>query len=341
MILSNTESTENFLSALSRGDFSPSILRQALQATGDAQNKLFEMAQVARLAHFPENRAQVRSVIEISNVCRQKCKYCIIGATDQKVNFTLDVKSMVALMEHLYSKGRRTILLQSGENLQEQFINNVVEAVSVIKKEHCDIRIILCMGDMSEKDYQRLFDAGASDYILKFETSNEQLFSYCKPNDSLANRLNCIKSLARIGYRVGSGNIVGLPTQTLDDIVNDLLLVHELPLAMNSSTIFIPAEKSAFEHEPAGNPVYTLNMMALMRIMNPHRLMPTTSSLEKMITDGQYLGLLAGANTVTIHDGTPEEFQEFFPIYSIKRVRPQMEHFRDILERAGLQTDNL
>ncbi len=332
--------SDNFLSALSRGEFYPKILHQALQATGFSQNKLFEMAQVARSAHFPEKHAQVRSVIEISNVCRQKCKYCIIGADDQKVNFTLDTKSMVALMEHLYSKGRRTILLQSGENLQEKFINNVVDAVSAIKTAHNDVRIILCMGDMSENDYQRLYDAGASDYILKFETSNERLFSYCKPNDSLRNRLHCICILAKIGFRVGSGNIVGLPTQTLDDIVNDLLLVHELPLAMNSTTIFIPAEKSAFEHEPAGNPIYTLNMMALMRIMNPHRLMPTTSSLEKMMTDGQYLGLLAGANTVTIHDGTPKELQEFFPIYSIKRVRPQMEHFRDILERAGLQTDN-
>ena len=115
-------------------------------------------------------------------------------------------------------------------------------------------------------------------------------------------------------------------------------LFESILLIFTAST---SANKSAFENEPAGNPIYTLNMMALMRIMNPHRLMPTTSSLEKMIPDGQYLGLLAGANTVTIHDGTPEELQEHFPIYSTKRVRPQMEHFKDILERAGLRTDNL
>lgn len=329
------------LSALSRGDYSPSVLKEALQLTGDEQMELFKMAQERRLEHFPENQAQVRSVIEISNVCRQKCKYCIIGANDQKYNYTLDSKCMVMLMEHLYENGRRTILLQSGENLQEQFIDDVVDAITIVKGKYQDLRIILCMGDMSETDYCRLYEAGATDYILKFEASNEALFSYCKPHDSLENRLNCIRTLANIGYRVGSGNIVGLPTQTLDDIANDLLLVHELPLAMNSSTIFIPAEKSAFENEPAGNPIYTLNMMALMRIMNPHRLMPTTSSLEKMIPDGQYLGLLAGANTVTIHDGTPEELQEYFPIYSTKRVRPQIGHFRDILERAGLRTDNL
>lgn len=56
-----------------------------------------------------------------------------------------------------------------------------------------------------------------------------------------------------------------------------------------------------------------------------------------MIPDGQYLGLLAGANTVTIHDGTPEHLQRFFPIYSTKRIRPQKDHFKDIVSRAGLK----
>lgn len=331
----------NFLSALSREDYSPYILQEALKASGDEQMELFSMARSRRLNFFPDNHVQVRSVIEISNVCRQKCKYCIIGASDQKFNYTLSAECMVMLMEHLYSKGRRNILLQSGENLQQKFISEVVEAITTAKRKYEDLRIILCMGDLSEVDYKRLYDAGATDYILKFEACNDRLFSYCKPNDTLKNRLNCIYTLAKIGYRIGSGNIVGLPTQTLDDVVKDLLLIHELPLAMNSTTIFIPAEKSAFEHEPAGNPIYTLNMMALMRIMNPHRIMPTTSSLEKMISDGQYLGLLAGANTITIHDGTPEDLQEFFPIYSVKRVRPQIDHFRDILVRAGFETDNL
>ena len=145
----------------------------------------------------------------------------------------------------------------------------------------------------------------------------------------------------KIGFRIGSGNIVGLPKQTLNDLVADLQLIHQLPLSMNSATIFIPAENSAFANEPAGNPVYTLNMMALMRIMNPDRLMPTTSSLEKMIPDGQYLGLMAGANTVTIHDGTPEELQQYFPIYSAKHIRPQIDHFKDILNRANLKINKL
>ena len=80
----------------------------------------------------------------------------------------------------------------------------------------------------------------------------------------------------------------------------------------------------------------TLNLMALMRVMYPHRLMPTTSSLEKPRPDGQYLGLMAGANTVTCHDGTPAELKRLFPIYSTKRCSPAGDHLAQIVERAGL-----
>lgn len=330
-------STEQIVEKLEQCEYSESVLSAALTLTGDSQKQLFHIAQLSRENRFPGREVQVRSVIEMSNICRQKCRYCIIGADNQQINYTLGVNEIVSLMDYLYKEGRRVILLQSGENNNPSFIDDVVKAVGTIKDKYEDLQIILCMGDLSQHDYRRLYDAGASNYILKFETSNSKLFSYCKPNDTLENRLECIETLIDIGYNVGSGNIVGLPGQTMQDIVSDLMLVHKLPLAMNSTTVFIPAENSVFENEPAGNPNVTLNMMALMRIMNPHRYMPTTSSLEKMILDGQYLGLLAGANTVTIHDGTPEHLQKFFPIYSTKRVLPQKEHFRDIISRAGLQ----
>lgn len=335
------QSDNTLLNQLSRGDYTDGVIRDALQARGEAQMQLFAMAQERRSRFFPEGQAQVRSVIEVSNVCRQKCNYCAIGGKDQTVNYTLDADVMVALMDHLASKGRQTILLQSGENVNDIFIDDVVTAVKRIKTSYPALRIILCMGNLEREQYLALKQAGASDYILKFETSNPKLFRYCKPNDTLEQRMHCIGILHEVGFRIGSGNIVGLPGQTLDDIVSDLQLAHRLPLSMNSTTIFVPAENTPFANEPPGDPHLTLNMMALLRIMNPQRLMPTTSSLEKMIPDGQYLGLLAGANTVTIHDGTPPELEKHFPIYSAKRIRPQIDHFRDILQRANMRTDNI
>lgn len=331
--------TNSTVKALRDRQYTDQVLFDALLLKDDAEQELFELARERRSEFYPDNRAQSRSVIEISNICRQRCRYCSIGGKNQTVNYSLDASQMEMLMDYLYNDGRRVVLLQSGENPSVNFIREVETAVKNIKLRHDDLRIILCMGNLTRDQYQRLYDAGASDYVIKFEASNEELFKYCKPNDNLERRLKCIMDLSEIGYRVGSGNIVGLPHQTMEDLVSDLQLVHELPLGMNSTTIFIPAEDSEFAGETAGDPNLTLNMMAIMRIMNPYRLMPTTSSLEKMIPDGQYLGLMAGANTVTIHDGTPEELEEYFPIYSTHRVRPQIEHFRDILNRANMTAD--
>jgi biotin synthase len=178
--------------------------------------------------------------------------------------------------------------------------------------------------------------AGADRYVLKFETSNPVLYKSAKPKDTFKNRLNCMDSILDAGYALGSGNIVGLPGQTIEDLADDLLFMHRYNLSMNSSTVFIAAEGSNYKDCPHGSIDYTLNTMALMRIMNPHRLMPTTSSLEKLKNGGQLLGLMAGANTVTIHDGTPAELKKLFPIYSIQRVVPVKKHFENIVEQANL-----
>ena len=98
-----------FIDSLCHEDYSDGVLKEALLARDDAQNMLFALAQERRLKFFPENRAQVRSVIEVSNVCRQKCNYCAIGGKDQSLNYTLSADVMVALMEHLVEKGRQTI----------------------------------------------------------------------------------------------------------------------------------------------------------------------------------------------------------------------------------------
>lgn len=84
--------TEHIISSLRQNEFTDAVLTEALELTGKAQHQLFELAQQARHVAFPDDEVQVRSVIEISNVCRQKCRYCAIGGKEQKFNYTLDSK---------------------------------------------------------------------------------------------------------------------------------------------------------------------------------------------------------------------------------------------------------
>ena len=327
------------LAGLQGGDLSRVNLRAALGLRGEAQERLFEMAREARERHFPAQAVEVRSVIEVSNICEQRCRYCSINALAGEERYVISIDEFTAIVDALYTHGRRFLLIQSGENPAAEFITHVAQCVKAAKEAHPDLTLILSLGSLERSQYQELWDAGAERYVLKFETSNPDIYRTVKVGDELKHRLECIQSLADVGFQVGSGNIVGLPGETLDGLVDDLILGASLPLTMVSSSVFVPSECSDLHAHPTGDIDRTLNVMALWRLLRPELMIPSTSSLEKQRDHGQFMGLQAGANSVTIHDGTPKRVRDQFPIYSISRVWPQEQHIIDIVARAGLSID--
>src|SRR5437588_3362143 len=322
--------------ALANQEYEREVLLQALLLEQDEQAELFTLARARRQGCFPRNEVEVRSVIEVSNVCRQACHYCGMAKGNTQPKYLLPYDEFLEIMGHLYAWGRRVVLVQSGENQSQKFVDHVSRCIRTAKDRYPDVEFILCLGNLSETQYRQLKDAGGARYILKFETSNPELYAKLKPTDTLEERVLCLETLVELGYKVGTGNIVGLPGQSLEDLADDLLFAGRFPLAMVSSTVFIPGEDTKLRGSPTGNLDWTLNTLALMRIMYPDRLIPTTSPLERLKKGGQSMGLLAGANTVTIHDGTPDELKKLFPIYSTNRFTPNAENLQNSVKNAGL-----
>ena len=325
-----------FLPELEQGNFSRSVLRAALQARGTLQEQLFALARQRRDECYPGREVEARSVIELSNVCMQTCNYCSMAKGSGIKRYVMPAEAVIQNATYLYEHGRRVVLLQSGENRSKGWLDYVTKCVKEMKTLHPDLEVILCLGNLSDEQYIQLKEAGADRYIIKFESGTAELYETWKPSDTLEERLACVRSLERIGFKVGSGNMVGMPGQTVEHIIDDLLLLGEFKLTMNSCTVFIPGENCGYKDEPMGDVDTALNSMALMRILYPERLMPTTSCLERARPGGQHLGLMAGANTVTVHDGTPEKFKIMFPIYSTKRFAPDNRHLLEAVEKANL-----
>ena len=300
------------------------------------QKLLFETARIVRSESKFRNFVELRSVIELSNICSQKCNYCSISK-DDKPFFTLSKEVIIAKIIDLAKKGRKTFLLQSGENKNKNFINDVAISIKEALKTYPDLRFVLCFGNLSKDDFLRLKEAGAKRYILKFETSNPQHHKFCRPTDTIENRLKYINMLLELGYEVGSGNIVGLPEQTFDNLYDDLTLINELDLSMVSATRFISNPFSNFAKYPNGDIDLTLNFLAILRILKPNSLIPSTTSLSLDKQKGQYNGLMAGCNTITIHDGTPREFEEKYSIYSNKRFLPDENYCKDVIRQAQME----
>lgn len=271
------------LQALTNGDFKKDRLYAALLLKNKEREELFKLARKKRAEYFPSKAVEVRSVIEISNICQRRCNFCNINSYSRnKKRYLLSYDEITRTVEHLYHKGRRVLLLQSGENRSQKYINFVCKCVGDIKQKFKNLTIILCLGNLARDQYKQLRLSSADRYILKFETSNPILYKQIKPDDSLDKRIKGIKALNELGFEVGTGNIVGLPNQTIEDIVNDLLFIRSFKLTMVSASVFIPGENSNYWNKPKGNLDVTLNYMALMRILYPQMLIPSTSSLEKL-----------------------------------------------------------
>jgi len=327
----------DILRSLEYGDFSKGNLIKALLLKGKGQDTLFELARKKRSLFFPSEEVEVRSVIEISNICMQICNFCNINRYSRRSRYIVGYDELIRRVSFLYKRNRRVLLIQSGENRNSRYIGFVVKCIKDIKRKFPDFTLILNLGNLSCGQYAQLKKAGADRYLLKFETSNTALYRRSKPCDTLNDRVRCLRDLEKVGFVVGSGNIIGLPGQKIDDITDDLAFMGKFDLAMGSTSVFIPGEETRYRNKPIGDIDVTLNYTALMRLMYPKLLIPTTSSLENAKKDAQYLGLMAGANTVTIHDGTMAKFKKDFPIYSVNRFIPNEAYIKRIVKKAGLK----
>jgi biotin synthase len=224
------------------------------------------------------------------------------------------------------------LFLQAGQDVHiDQTINEVVPEI----KKKLNLTTILCVGERTKRQYEKFFELGIEGYILKFETSDAAIYKEIT-NSNQARRLQCIKWIKESGMKVGTGNMVGLPGQTIESIADDILLAVKLQPDYVSVSPFIPNEDTPLEHFPYGDLNTTLNSIALWRIALKNVLTPAVSALEKIKKYGQLQGYNAGANVITINF-TPQEYRKKYSIYAKGRFVVFYEHAENTIKSAGLR----
>lgn len=75
---------------------------------------LFERARAKAQEHFG-TKIYIRGLIEISNICRQNCRYCGIRFSNTEAQrYRLSPEDILECCEHGYALGFRTFVLQEG-----------------------------------------------------------------------------------------------------------------------------------------------------------------------------------------------------------------------------------
>jgi biotin synthase len=309
-----------------------SDILKLLTVKGEAQQELFYQARTIR-ARETSDKVHLRGVIEISNYCQKSCDYCAIRAPNKKMSrYRMNPEEILELAYQIRKVGITTVFLQAG---QDPKCDALMEEVIPKLKSELKANVLLCFGERPKAVYERYRELGADSYILKYETSDAELYQKVVQTP-LSKRLECARWIQQTGMLLGVGNIVGLPGQSFDSLAEDILLGFKMQPNFISVSPFIANQDTPFETVPAGDFNITLNTMAINRILHNNSLIPTVSAMEKLQPNGQLMGLNAGANVITINFTPPAE-RDKYNIYSKERFVVSWGHALKIIEKAGLK----
>lgn len=290
---------------------------------------LFQFADEVR-KQFCGDDVHLRGIIEFSNFCEADCVYCGLRRSNSALErYRMSIEEIISTAQKIYSAGIRTIVLQSGEDSHytKDDITKIIKSI----KQKCDVAITLSLGERTFEQYDEWKQAGADRYLLKHETANSKLYSALHSKQKLEERLNHIRYLKSIGFQAGSGNIIGLPKQTIEDIADDILLCKELDCDMCSFSPFIPSPETPFRDIPPAELSLTLKTMAVARIVLKNVHIPATTALSTLSPQGRKLGLQVGANVI-MPNFTPDEYKDKYRIYANKKTYDPINYVKELKE---------
>ncbi|MCX5668976.1 MAG: [FeFe] hydrogenase H-cluster radical SAM maturase HydE [Candidatus Omnitrophica bacterium] len=292
-------------------------LEQALSLKNQVElDKLFSFADSVR-KEFCGDGIILRGIIEFSNFCDKECFYCGLNKNNRKLSrYRMNQEELIKSVKYLASCNVKTVVLQSGEDqaLDALWLADIISQI----KSRFDLVVTLSVGERSMQDYRVWKESGADRYLLKIETSDKDLYSSMHPQMDFNQRLDCLDALGKLGYQVGTGNIIGLPGQSLKNIAKDIIFFKQGDFDMIGIGPFIPHGDSQFSGEKKGDATLTLKTIALTRILTRNAHIPATTALGSLDKDYRLDGLKCGAN-VLMPNFTPPPFRKLYQIYPGKR----------------------
>jgi len=276
---------------------------------------LFKVANLIR-KEYTGDYINIKGVIEFSNYCKKNCYYCGLRAKNPFVQrYRMSPKEIIEAANQAAILGLDTIILQSGED-DRYTDDDLIYIIREIRK-NTSLPVSLSIGERSFSSYRKFRKAGAVRVLLKHETINKQIFKNIHPEKNYDNRIELLRYMNILGYVTGSGNIIGLPGQTLEDIAEDILFMRNENIRMIGMGPFIPTENTPLKDHPRGSGELTLNAYCATRFCIPKAQMPTTTALGTISSDLQYQGFYAGCNVIMVNI-TPEVYRKNYNIYDNK-----------------------
>jgi biotin synthase len=312
---------------LQKGSFAKEDIIRLLKAEGDERTLLFKKSAEIKEKYIG-NKVWFRGLIEFSNICGKDCLYCGIRKGNKNLNrYNLTDEEILAAAKFAYDNNYGSIALQSGEIESNFFTKRIDNLLHKIKDlSGGKLGITLSVGEQEPEVYKRWYDAGAHRYLLRMESTNKALYRKIHPDNSkhdFRRRLECLKSLQEIGYQTGTGVMIGLPFQTVDDLAGDLLFMQEFNIDMCGMGPYIEhADTPMIDYASTLLSLsdrfdLTLKMIAILRIMMKDINIVAATALQAIDPIGREKAVKIGANII-MPNITPGKYRDSYKLYENK-----------------------
>jgi biotin synthase len=290
---------------------------------------LYAQADAVR-KEYVGDAVHLRGLIELSSHCARQCMYCGLRQGNRALSrYRMTREEVLECARQAEKFGYGTVVMQAGEDdqLTAEWIAEVVRTI----KRTTTLAVTLSLGERTQEEFQMWRTAGADRYLLRFETSDQNLFRIIHPQriNGGPDRLTLLKQIKSMGYEAGGGVMVGIPGQSYASLADDILAFSSLDLDMIGIGPYIPHAATplgsgalrppiASTDQVPSNEEMVYKMIALTRIVCPDANIPSTTALATINkTDGRKQGLRAGANVV-MPNLTPVKYRSLYEIYPAK-----------------------
>lgn len=256
------------------------------------------------------NKVYLRGLVEITNICRKNCLYCGIRRDNPSNDrYEIDIEDVIPAARFAYEQGYGSMVIQGGERHDKKFRDKITSILKEVRKisSESPLGITLSLGEQPYEVYKEWFEAGAHRYLLRIESSTQELFEKIHPVDdshSFQTRLTALEDLRRAGFQVGTGVMIGLPFQTLGHLADDLLFFKSFDIDMCGMGPYLEhSQTPLYQYKDLLIPKeerleLSLKMVAILRLMMPKINIAATTAMQSIDPAGREKAILAGANVI-------------------------------------------
>ena len=296
-----------------RHTLSPSEVVALLLAQDHDLKALYAAADALRREKVGD-KVFLRGIIEFSNYCRNDCAYCGIRAGNQAVSrYRMPPAEIIARAEHADRWGCTSVVLQSGDD--SWFTTpRLCEIITGIKRRSA-VAVTISVGIRSSAEIRELHAAGCARCLMRFETSDQELFARIHPDETFERRIQCLHDFRAAGFQTGSGFMIGLPEAPLETLAADILYATRLDLDMIGCGPFIAHAATPLAGTPllADREIY-FKTIAILRLLNPLVHLPATTAFDALARGGRDRLLQMGCN-VFMPNLTPSQYRAQYQLY--------------------------